>query len=78
MNRKFEGWARREGALKYQARICVSEPLRSEAPIVRMMDGSWAIKVVLAWYAVATIPMPERQPPRTYLYGPRGAWCEVI
>ena len=75
--KKFQGFSRREGALKYQARICVSEPLRSEAPIVRMGDGSWAVKVVIPWMAVATIPMPERLSPHTYLYGTRGSWCEI-
>ncbi len=74
---EIKGWARRDDAITYQARcIARGDTLTGTAPIVRV-DGRWVLRLTLAWAAVATIPLPERQPSRVFLVGPRGQEVEV-
>lgn len=67
------GYTRRADVLRAQARyIARGDTALGMAPIIRLVDGGWAIRRVLPWAAVATIPMPERRPGLVEVIGPRG------
>lgn len=50
---------------------------RARASCLRLADGSWVATRAMPWAAIATIPMPERRPPKTIAIGYRGAEWEL-